>query len=184
MYEKRITEIAKKYMMTSFWIDFFACVPVLIYEGRYGFSTDHNKVNFMIHSEWYQFWSFLKVLRILQFDRIKNVLFRSHGVLDEIFPMKKVLILNIRTIMWVALRFTIFTHIMICVWVAVTSNRFEEAEVESILTDYEPNEILVICLNYYVETMYFVVMTQTTVGYGVPYSYELNITEMVFIMIM
>lgn len=32
--------------------------------------------------------------------------------------------------------------------------------------------------------MYFVVMTQTTVGYGVPYSHQLNVTEMIFIMIL
>ena len=138
----------------------------------------------MIDSGWYKLWSFFKILRILQFGRIKNVLFRCHEVLDELFPMKKVLFLNIRTIMWVALRFIIFTHIMVCVWVAVTNKRFHESEIDRMITSYEPYEILEICLNWYVETMYFVVMTQTTVGYGVPYSYELDITEMIFIMIL
>ena len=40
VWERRISEIAKNYLKTSFFIDFMACVPVLIYEALYEFSTD------------------------------------------------------------------------------------------------------------------------------------------------
>ena len=42
-----------------------ACVPVLLYEARYGFSTDFDTVKIMINTGWYQFWAFFKVLRLL-----------------------------------------------------------------------------------------------------------------------
>ena len=40
VWERRISEIAKNYLKTFFFIDFMACVPVLIYEASYEFSTD------------------------------------------------------------------------------------------------------------------------------------------------
>ena len=40
VWERRISEIAKNYLKTFFFLDFMAFVPVLIYEASYEFSTD------------------------------------------------------------------------------------------------------------------------------------------------
>ena len=136
----------------------------------------------MINSRWYQFWALFKVLRWFQFDRIREILVRSALILDDIFITKKVLILNMRIIAWVAIKFIGITHFIVCVWILVTNERIEEGASER-LELLEPNQIYWICFDYYVVSLYFVVMTQTTVGYGVPYSYTLNNLEMIFIMI-
>ena len=52
-FEMRISKIAKRYLKNSFFIDFMACVPVLLYEATYGFSTEFDTVTTMINSGWY-----------------------------------------------------------------------------------------------------------------------------------
>ena len=123
-----------------------ACVPVLLYEARYGFSTDFDTVKTMILTGWYHLWAFFKILRLLSFSRVKDVLERAADRIDELFPMQKVLIINVKIITWVAIRFAIFTHILVCVWIFVSSARFDEGEVTKILDIYKPNEILDICI--------------------------------------
>ena len=123
-----------------------ACVPVLLYEARYGFSTDFDTVKTMILTGWYHLWAFFKILRLLSFSRVKDVLERAADRIDELFPMEKVLIINVKIITWVAIRFAIFTHILVCVWIFVSSARFDEGEVTKILDIYKPNEILDICI--------------------------------------
>ena len=118
--------LAKHYLKTSFFIDFMACVPVLIYEATYKFSTDFSTVSVMLKSGWYHLWALFKVLRILQFDRMREILVRVALLLDDIFMFKKVLILNSRIILWVALKFILFTHLMVCVFVLVTNERIED----------------------------------------------------------
>ena len=103
-------------------------------------------------------------------------------ILDDIFITNKVLILNMRIIAWVAIKFIGITHFIVCVWILVTNERFAEGAEEQFEL-LEPNQIFRLTFDYYVETLYFVVMTQTTVGYGVPYSFTLNNLEMIFIMI-
>ena len=100
-----------------------ACVPVLIYELTYGFSTDYETVTKMINSGWYWLWSLFKIFRLLQVDRIREVLWRASYLFDDLFPMKKVLILNIRLAVWVAVRFIVATHIFACIWIAVSAPR-------------------------------------------------------------
>ena len=126
-----------------------ACVPVLLYEARYGFSTSFYVVKIMLNTGWYHFWATFKVFRLLEFGRVKDALERAAYKIDELFPEKKVLIVNVKIITWVAIRFAIFTHILVCVWIGVSSDRFDEGEVRQILDIYTPNEILDIALLFY-----------------------------------
>ena len=43
--------------------------------------------------------------------------------------MKKVLIINIRLAVWVAVRFIIATHIFACIWIWVSSARIKHEEI-------------------------------------------------------
>lgn len=141
VWEKGIVEISKHYLKTSFFIDFMACVPVLLYEAIHKFSTDFSTVSVMLESGWYQLWALFKVLRILQFDRMREILVRSAHLLDDIFMFKKVLILNSRIILWVSLKFILFTHFMVCVYVLVTNERIEDGASTKLLASEDPNYI-------------------------------------------
>lgn len=110
-----------------------ACVPVLAYEASYGFTTNFEKVSVMILSGWYWFFSLLKVFKLLQYIRILEVLLRLGNKLDDMFPLKKVLIMNLRKIMWVAIKLSLTTHILTCIFVIVSYKRIEEKQNEFVL---------------------------------------------------
>ena len=57
----------------------------------------------------------------------------------------------------------------------------EDFTLEEIVENSNPYELLKVCIYYYVEAISFIVMTQTTVGYGAPFKF--TALEMIFIMI-
>ena len=46
--------------------------------------------------------------------------------MDNYFPDKKVLIMNMRKLMWVVIKFSLATHIMTCIFLVVSFERNEE----------------------------------------------------------
>ena len=70
---------------------------------------------------------------------MREILVRSANLLDDIFMFKKVLILNSRIILWVALKFILFTHLMVCVFVLVTNGRIEDGASTKLLASEDPN---------------------------------------------
>ena len=102
-----------------------------------------------------------------------EVLTRLGENLDAVFPGKKVLIVNMRKLMWVVIKYSLATHIMTCIFLMVQYQRNEETvnkqtlkaygyiptTAEEILHVTTPEEILVAILYYYVESLYFIVMT-------------------------
>ena len=118
--------IVPRYLKSYFFFDFMACVPILIYEASYGFSNDYDVVTKMYNSRWYGFWAFFKIFKLMQYLRIGEVLTRFSQNLDELFPLNKVLIANIRKIMWVAIRFFLATHILSCMFIMTMKERIIE----------------------------------------------------------
>ena len=118
--------IVPRYLKSYFFFDFMACVPILIYEASYGFSNDYDVVTKMYNSRWYGFWAFFKIFKLMQYLRIGEVLTRFSQNLDELFPLNKVLIANIRKIMWVAIRFLLATHILSCMFIMTMKERIIE----------------------------------------------------------
>ena len=70
---------------------------------------------------------------------MREILVRSALLLDDIFVFKKVLILNSRIILWVALKFILFTHLMVCVFILVTNKRIEDGAIVKLLASEDPN---------------------------------------------
>ena len=70
---------------------------------------------------------------------MREILVRVAFLLDEIFMFKKVLILNSRIIFWVALKFILFTHLMVCVFILVTNKRIEDGAIIELLASEDPN---------------------------------------------
>ena len=101
--------------------------------------------------------------------------------LDRVFPRRKILIVNIKHIMWVAIRAYLATHILACIFLIVDRERFDEEHDLFDITAQTPREILEHSFEAYVDAFYFMVMTQTTVGYGSLYS-DLKKKEMFYIM--
>ena len=195
-YELRLSRIALRYLKSYFLFDFLACIPILIYEATYKFSTDGATVLAMIESGWYWYFNLFKIFKILQYLRISEVLKRLGENADVLFPHKKVLILNMRKIMLVAIKFGLNIHLMTCLFMLSSTGQREEQEnyekafiqkygkdktYEEFLEIVSPQDIFIACLYYYMESQSFIVMTQTTVGYGVPY--PIAKYEMIFVMI-
>ena len=79
--------------------------------------------------------------------------------MEPLFPHRKVLIVNIRHIMWVAIRAYLSTHILACLFVIISAERIRADEAAR-SREYESVwEVAQACLAYYVEALYFVVMT-------------------------
>ena len=124
--------IVRRYLKSYFIFDFMACVPVLIYEASYSFSNDFKTVIKMIDTRWYNFWSLFKVFKFLHYLRIKEVLTRFFEKLDNLFPLQKILVVNIRNVLWSAIRFCIATHVIACLFIIVSYNRIRSQELEFI----------------------------------------------------
>ena len=102
-----------------------------------------------------------------------------------------------RKILLVAIKFGLNIHLMTCLFMLSNTKRqqereekFQEAFVkkygddvtyEEFLQIVSPYEIFLAYLYYYEESLSFIVMTQTTVGYCVPY--PIAKYEMIFVMI-
>ena len=113
--------------------------------------------------------------------------------------------MNMRKLVWVVIKFSLATHIMTCLFLMVSFERNEKEfnnrtreelgyipkTAKEVLHVTTPWQILVDVLHYYVESLNFIVMTQTTVGYGAPYSFipekddphPFTAPEMIFVMI-
>ena len=126
--------IVMRYLKSYFIFDFMASVPVLIYEASYNFSNDFETVIKMIDTRWYNFWSLFKVFKFLHYLRIKEVLTRFFEKLDDLFPLQKILVVNIRNVLWTTIRFCIATHVIACFFVMVSYNRIQAQEQEFIET--------------------------------------------------
>jgi len=74
--EKRFSKISKKYIGPKgfgyFIFDFLACVPVLLYEGAHGFTTDLDKKEYQIGTTVYHVFIFFKLFKILMLSRISQ----------------------------------------------------------------------------------------------------------------
>ena len=53
VYEKRLTVILRNYFRNFMLLDIIACVPLLLFEARYGFATDLKTVVEMMQNKWY-----------------------------------------------------------------------------------------------------------------------------------
>ena len=91
--------------------------------------------------------------------------------------------MNLKDIGGVILFGSISIHILVCTYIATTSSRtgeyFDTVRPE-ITTAWE---ILCRCLIFYSEAFYLIVMTITTVGYGVPFADGFNDYEKQYIML-
>ena len=104
---------------------------------------------------------------------IEEVLMKLIENLDAVFPGKKVLIVNMRKLMWVVIKYSLTTHIMTCLYTMVKYQRRLKEIIDETIEVYgyipttakeilhvtTPEKILIAILDYYVESLYFIVMT-------------------------
>jgi len=66
LYETKFKSIASRYLRTYFFFDILGCAPILMYESRFGWTTDYNKVlEYHINSPFYHFVFWLKLFKFM-----------------------------------------------------------------------------------------------------------------------
>ena len=102
--------------------------------------------------------------------------------MDDLFPSRKIMIVNLRICTWVLVKGLLASHILACIFVIVSNEKLEK-DFEDQHQDDEINRasILKFVFESYVDTIYFMIMTMSTVGYGVPYALSRGQKELMMI---
>lgn len=106
------------------------------------------------------FW-LLKILRLSHIKAIRNTLTRVKDMLAEYFYTKKYTLELLLPWMMAGLRFLLCVHFLTCAWLLVKNfKRVELDDQTEFFTDYESKTSM------YVDSVYMIVSTISTVGYG------------------
>ena len=160
-FEKRFTRISRKYC-GSFFIGYFlfdclACVPVLFYEASDGFTNDEDIIMDHIESQQYKvFWG-LKLFKFLMLSRIMESLRFIENLLKDQYVESSFAVENAMGYLRAAGEFIIMIHIFSCMWLFVGQLEFQYF----FLADPYDHDA-----HMYVDAIYFVTTTMTSVGYG------------------
>ena len=161
-FEKRFSKISRKYC-GSFFIGYFlfdclACIPVLVYEAVDGFSTKDDVVQDHIDSTQYKvFWGF-KIFKFLMLSRILASLNFIETLMKDRFVEQSFTVENFMGYLRAAGEFIIMIHLFSCGWLFV--GQMEDQFYYNNANTYATN------VDLYVESIYFVTTTMTSVGYG------------------
>ena len=137
-----------------------ACVPVLSYEAVHGFTTDEEEKRRHIHNNWYASYVFFKLFKLLMLARISALLSFAERELKAIdyFLRDKITIENMFGYIRAAGEFFIMIHFFACLWLYVGFLKFEWMSEEERLLENKHE--------MYVNSVYYITTTMTSVGYG------------------
>ena len=155
------TLIARKYL--SFWFlpDLFWCLPV---HSFFLFADEQDKIRFNVHLNYLNFLHCMQVTRLLRLWNLET------GRAGRFFAIKDKFQVFFYTVFTM-----IFIHIATCVWIYTGLYQREQYS-ENWIVDFtnDPNNPVEVYFN----SLYFMFMTVTSIGYG---SYVNSRAEMIFI---
>ena len=143
-------------MFGYFLFDALACIPILFYEGANGFTTDYDEKSAQIDSTAYTVFVFFKLFKLLMLSRISLALTYIEELLKDIFVYRKVTLENVTGYIRSCGAFGVLIHMFACAWLFVGANDWMTEED----LEYDKKSVL------YVDALYFVTTTMTSVGYG------------------
>ena len=115
----RFTKIAAKFLKGNFLISLIACLPLLIFEGWYGFSFKPEVTFELLSSDEYWWVSILSLLRtFMLFNTFKSLIMLC-DMLSETYFHHRITIENAKNIGLNVLTSVLMLHFSACVWLAV-----------------------------------------------------------------
>ena len=120
MYEMRITKIASKYLKTYFFFEILACVPILVFEACYRFTTDYEQVKeYHIDSALYRLFYALKLFKLLAFPKVAHVANMIVAEIKDYFYVYRGEIQSAYVIVATVLKAIIIAHVIVCFWLRI-----------------------------------------------------------------
>ena len=115
----RFTKIAARFLKGYFLISIVACLPLLTFEARYGFSFKPEVTFELLSSDVYWWVSILSLLRAFMLFSTFQSLIKVCNMLSETYFHHRITIENAKNIGLNILVSVLMLHFSACVWLAV-----------------------------------------------------------------
>ena len=162
----RFKEVALRYFSSNFIIDFVSVYPFLLGKMTAG-SADYDE---LINRGYMQVFGYLRLLRITQLPKILGASNIYAQLLMQKYPSKRQIINNVNQVLSLVIFLTLSLHLSACV------NIFQGMANNSWINYDDDNQLLTTSTDgvpstrsasdFYINQMYFMTTTMTTIGYG------------------
>ena len=167
-YEMNFSIILWRYLTRYFVIDSLCCFPQFVFLASFGFYKAEEDMNEYLNSTTYQVMLYLKLFKFFLIPRIFDVTKTAQTLIARRFYMKRHLINNIFLWTRTLIQLYMLIHLFACIIIYERQLHYKE-NLDKWMTDrdIEISEIDPMRMTHlYVEMVYFVTTTLTTVGYG------------------
>ena len=114
--------IVVRYLRGWFIFDIMACLPILVFEMKHGFTTNEEEVRELIDSNIYFILFLLKIFKLGMLMRIDSVIQNITTRIEDVLPhVNKTLFVNVVRTIRVTLLFLLWSHWYACGWIAFRS---------------------------------------------------------------
>ena len=158
-WQKRFKLIAIRYLSGNFVFDFLSVFPFLF--GKLATGGDDITYREQLEMPIMQFFAYLRLLRITQLPKILNASTVYAQMLMNKFPSYRQLIFNSKQI------FSLVLFLLLSLHLSAVINISQGTAANSWITlDADGRPLDQTSFELYVDQMYFITTTTTTVGYG------------------
>lgn len=130
-------------------------MPIFLLEMIRGYPTDDALIEEIDTDQFYSFFMFMKIFRLLKAGAIKRSLEFILNKVSEIFIRKNQMLTQLLSLIMTGVSFVLSMHFFTCGWILM------EYRHDGIIFDANNSEIV-----NYVSAAYFMTTTISTVGYG------------------
>ena len=157
--ERDVAVLIKKYLKGDALKDFLANIPYIVYIIVYGIPSDAEQLDERTGDWLFNLVMALKILRLSHFDEMTDTIMRLMDSLSEVFWRKTFLFENLMKWILTGTKFILALHYFACGWVLIHRIKYEAGY-----------RLIEFTYNFdiydYVESVYLMTTTITTVGYG------------------
>ena len=157
--ERDIKKILKVHLKLQFWFDALANFPIIAYFAIYGRPVGEDEIVKASDQMFFILAMGLKVLRLINVKNFIKTLRDTFDKIAEIFYLHRYMLENIYQWIKIVLKFVLVIHYFACGWQLI---RFYKDTWGLVSHPFQNDKLLPM----YVESIYTITTTISTVGYG------------------